>query len=106
MAASAPNPTLTSGKQDQLSLAGTSDDQRLAVQREQARRKAVEASKRTRRQSRDSRIWQDVHAAIRRNHCTCPLRSGMTLEDLRPLGSGCAERWTCSALDLYRRLLR
>jgi hypothetical protein len=52
-------------------------------------------------------IWPWVSKRVQRDKCNCGLQSGMTLDELRPLGAGCTSpNYVCPALDAYRRLLK
>lgn len=66
----------------------------------------------TRASNAAQRIWDEVQSASQAHDCSCPLRKGMTYDELRKLGGGCTDtndnpggRYVCPVLDKYRRLV-
>jgi hypothetical protein len=62
-------------------------------------------------------IWPGTLKAIKRNHCTCDIRKGMTHKELKALGGGCTHRplgsnempgdrvrYVCPVLDATRQV--
>lgn len=62
-------------------------------------------ARRARTQRARDRIWDEVLATKKLYNCSCPLRKGMTFEDLSKIRTCTEPRYICPVTDKYRRLV-